>query len=317
MNDAPSSVSGNGDLAQLLIVDDDEDLRDTIADYFDVKGFSVLQASNGEEARKLLSQHHCDIALIDLHMPGENGHSLCKHIHNEHGIPVIILTGDGDPFERVVGLEVGADDYISKPFELREVLARTRSVIRRSTALPKPDGPQNPFQALLAQSANAGNTERLLLTILFCDIAGSTELAEKFGDEAWGQLLQKFEKHINKTIEAAPGLPFKWLGDGVMAIFTTPGRALRAARAMHQDLDSDEIKLRVGVHCGECERNGSDVAGIGVHIAARVMSAANPGETIVTSTVKQVMTGSQTEFTDAGSHTLKGIADPWHLFRVG
>lgn len=311
-----SSLEGIAARSTILIVDDDADLRSTLEEYFTHQGFSVLEAGDAQTGRNISDTQSIDIALIDLHLPGENGLSLCQYLQEEKYLPVIMLTGDIDPVERVIGLEVGADDFISKPFELREVLARTRSVLRRARINESQPPSANPIEALLLRSLSDGRTERLLLAIMFCDIVNSTGQAAHLGDGVWTEKLSNFETVSREIISASPGLPVKWMGDGLLAVFTTPGRALRAAAIMHEQCKTQGLQLRIGVHCGECERQGEDLAGIAVHISSRVMTEAGPGQTLVTSTVREVMTGGDFEFSEYGIRTLKGINESWQLFSV-
>lgn len=122
----------------LLCVDDDEQIRDLIGRYFRHQGFRVSGVSNGTEMRELIAREHVDLVLLDLGLPGDDGLALTRHLCEHWRGAVIIVTGRGDSVDRVVGLELGADDYVTKPFDLRELLARVRSVLRRSTAAPAP-----------------------------------------------------------------------------------------------------------------------------------------------------------------------------------
>ena len=119
----------------LLVVDDDAGLRETLADFFEMEGYVVDQAANISEARKRLKAKQPDLILLDVNMPGGTGLQLAAEIRKDATTPIIILSGKGDMVDRVVGLEVGADDYLAKPFELRELLARVRAVLRRSRAV--------------------------------------------------------------------------------------------------------------------------------------------------------------------------------------
>jgi len=121
---------------RVIVVDDDEDLRETLLDYLSENGLDVFDASNGVELRELLEEVSADLVILDLRMPGEDGLSLCRYIREtSNKMGVIMLTGVTDPIDRVAGLEVGADDYVAKPFEPRELLARIRSVLRRTRAI--------------------------------------------------------------------------------------------------------------------------------------------------------------------------------------
>ena len=117
---------------QLLLVDDEASLREPLADYLSRQGFSVIQAASAAQARSHLRSHSPDLVLLDIMMPGEDGLSLCRHVVEARDIPVILLTAKGEATDRIVGLEIGADDYVVKPFEPRELVARIRSVLRRA-----------------------------------------------------------------------------------------------------------------------------------------------------------------------------------------
>ncbi len=125
--------------SHILVVDDDHEIRTLLAEYLDANGLRAFVASNGGEMRRVLEQTRIDLVVLDLTLPGEDGLTLCRNLraHSVHGgIPVIMLTARGEPLDRIIGLEMGADDYLPKPFEPRELFARIRSVLRRTQALP-------------------------------------------------------------------------------------------------------------------------------------------------------------------------------------
>jgi two-component system OmpR family response regulator len=121
------------DEPRLLIVDDEATLREPLAEYLARQGFAVTEADSAARARSLLRSEAPDLVLLDIMMPGEDGLSLCRHLVEARDIPVILLTAKGEPTDRIVGLEIGADDYVVKPFEPRELVARIRSVLRRAS----------------------------------------------------------------------------------------------------------------------------------------------------------------------------------------
>jgi class 3 adenylate cyclase len=159
--------------------------------------------------------------------------------------------------------------------------------------------------------------DRVLATVLFSDIVGSTERAAAVGDRRWRELLERHERLAQREIGRHRGRLVKTMGDGIFGAFDGPARAVRAGVAL-RDAASDElgVQLRVGVHTGECEVLGDDLGGIGVHIAARVQGAADPGEVLVSSTVKDLVVGSGLRFDDRGEHPLKGLSDQWRLHAV-
>jgi two-component system OmpR family response regulator len=121
---------------RLLLVDDESSLREPLADYLVRQGFAVRQAEDAAKARAALAEETPDLVLLDIMMPGEDGLSLCRHLSETKNIPVIFLTAKGEATDRIVGLEIGGDDYVVKPFEPRELVARIRSVLRRATKAP-------------------------------------------------------------------------------------------------------------------------------------------------------------------------------------
>lgn len=120
----------------ILVVDDDRDIRTLLAEYLDSNGLRTLTATNGSEMRRVLEESRVDLIVLDLTLPGEDGLTLCRNLRATSAVPVIMLTARGEPLDRILGLEMGADDYLAKPFEPRELFARIRSVLRRTQALP-------------------------------------------------------------------------------------------------------------------------------------------------------------------------------------
>jgi pimeloyl-ACP methyl ester carboxylesterase len=158
--------------------------------------------------------------------------------------------------------------------------------------------------------------DRMLATVLFADIVGSTERAASLGDHRWREILDEHSALVVRQLERFQGRLVKWLGDGVLATFDGPARAIRCGRALADESRRLGIELRVGLHCGECEIRGEDVGGIAVHTAARVMARANPGEVLVSRTIKDLVAGSGIEFVDRGTYELKGVPGEWQLFGV-
>jgi class 3 adenylate cyclase len=158
--------------------------------------------------------------------------------------------------------------------------------------------------------------ERTLATVLFTDIVSSTERAAAEGDAAWRKLLTEHDRLARLEVERERGRLVKSTGDGVLASFDGPARAITAARGMRDRLAALGIEIRAGVHTGECERLGDDLGGIAVHIGARVSSAAEPGEVLVSQTVRDLVVGSGIGFEDRGATALKGVPGEWRLFAV-
>ena len=158
--------------------------------------------------------------------------------------------------------------------------------------------------------------ERVLATVLFTDIVGSTERAARLGDRRWRDLLDRHDQKVRTQIERFRGREVNTVGDGFVATFDSPGRAIACALAIRDALKASEIDVRAGVHTGEIEIRGDDVAGLGVHIGARVSAVARPGEVLVSGAVPPLLAGSGIEFEDRGDHELKGVPGTWRLYAV-
>ena len=162
----------------------------------------------------------------------------------------------------------------------------------------------------------AVEVDRLLTTMLFTDIVGSTALAASLGDQAWRSLLDAHDRTLRDHLRRYRGNEIKTTGDGFLASFDGPARAIRCALAMAEATRTLGVELHLGLHTGECEVRGNDLFGLAVHIAARIASLAAPDEVLVSGTVKDLVVGSRIEFVDRGEHELKGVPGNWRLFSV-
>lgn len=171
-------------------------------------------------------------------------------------------------------------------------------------------------QEFLTGVRPAADVDRVLVTVLFIDIVGSSERAAALGDARWRDLLSRFHESVRRETARFRGRILDTAGDGVFASFDGPARAIRCASAIRDAVATLGLRVRAGLHTGECEVAGEKVAGIAVHIGARVAASAEPGETLVTAMVRDLVAGSGLRFADRGSHTLKGVAGNWHLFAV-
>jgi class 3 adenylate cyclase/pimeloyl-ACP methyl ester carboxylesterase len=158
--------------------------------------------------------------------------------------------------------------------------------------------------------------DRVLATVLFTDIVGSTTRAADLGDKRWKELLDNHDDLTRSNVERFGGRVIKTTGDGALATFDSPGRAIRCASELGILLRGVGINIRTGLHTGEVEKRGDDVGGIAVHIGARVMGEAGPGEVLCSRTVRDLVVGSGLTFEDRGTRALKGVPDEWQLFAV-
>jgi len=172
------------------------------------------------------------------------------------------------------------------------------------------------FQGMSGWAKAADEGERMLTTVLFTDIVDSTASAERQGDRAWKHLLATHHEDVRGLLETHRGREVKMTGDGFLATFDSPGRAVVCAIRICVAAQVLGIEIRAGVHTGEVEMAEHDLRGVAVHLASRIMDAAGPGEVLVSATTRDLASGGGVEFTDRGAHDLKGISGPRQLFEA-
>jgi class 3 adenylate cyclase len=169
------------------------------------------------------------------------------------------------------------------------------------------------LQEFVGAAPPRADAQRVLATVLFTDIVGSTEHAARMGDSEWARVLADHRGLVRAELARHDGREVKTMGDGFLAVFDGPARAIRAGLAIAQGSDGQGLQVRAGVHTGECELKGDDVDGLAVHIAARVLDRAGPGEVLVSRTVGDLVAGSGLGFSSRGAHELKGLPGSWEL----
>jgi two-component system, OmpR family, response regulator len=175
----------------LLVVDDDTEISGLVKRYLAPQGFSVSTAENGTQLKEIIRATHVDLVLLDLGLPGEDGLELTRYLHGHWHGPVIIVSGRGESVDRIVGLELGADDYITKPFELRELLARVRSVLRRSDRQPPMEEPTAPLATLVFNGYRMNTVAHVLVDPHGAEVPLTTGEYE---------LLKLFLEHPNRVL---------------------------------------------------------------------------------------------------------------------
>jgi class 3 adenylate cyclase len=172
------------------------------------------------------------------------------------------------------------------------------------------------IEEFLTGELRATPTDRVLATVLFTDIVGSTARAAELGDAAWHAALDRHEHTMRRVLLEHRGTLVNTTGDGLVATFDSPARGIRCARALCESAAAQAMPIRAGVHTGEIERRGKDIAGIAVHIGARVASLACAGEVLVSGSVPPLVVGSGIAFDDRGEHQLKGVPGEWRVYAV-
>jgi pimeloyl-ACP methyl ester carboxylesterase/class 3 adenylate cyclase len=237
-----------------------------------------------------------------------------RHVLPAIRVPTLIIHGTGDTIAPIGGARYMADRIAGA--RLVEIPGG-----RQSMAGSELDRPLNAIELFLREVWDSGGwddpgPDRVLATILCTDIVGSTQRAFEVGDRAWQELLQRHHELVRRQLARFRGREINTAGDGFLASFDGPARAIRCACAIVEGVQALGIEVRAGLHTGECELDGGRVAGIAVHMGARVAAEAGAGEVLVSSTVKDLVAGSELSFRDRGVHELKGVPGEWRLFAV-
>jgi class 3 adenylate cyclase len=283
----------------------------------------VGEADDGQEAVDLAQRLSPDVVLMDIRMPGTDGLEATRRIVQDERLDhvriVILTTFDVDEYV-FEALRVGASGFLVKDTDPSELVQGVRAVAR-GDALLSPGVTRRLISALADQDRGpvlptGSDTDRVLATVMFSDIVSSTERAAAIGDRGWRELLDRHDALIRRELARHGGREVKTTGDGFLALFDGPARAIRCAVAIRDALRTEGVEVRVGLHSGEVELRGDDVGGIAVNLGARVAATADPGEVVVSSTVRDLVAGSGIRFADRGEHHLKGVPERWHLFAV-
>jgi class 3 adenylate cyclase/dienelactone hydrolase len=232
-----------------------------------------------------------------------------RHILPATRVPTLVLHCTGDPV-----IEIGHARYLAQKIPDAKLIELPGQ--EHPYWLGNRDAILDAVEQFLTGAYHVREPERILATVLFVDIAGSTERVALIGDKPWRELLNEFYRRTREVLQNYRGREVSTAGDGFLVTFEGPARAIRCANALNNAVRSLNLKVRCGIHTGECELIGDDLAGIAVHIGARVASLAIPGEVLVSQTVRDLVAGSGLTFEDRGTHRLKGVPDEWRLFQA-
>jgi pimeloyl-ACP methyl ester carboxylesterase len=232
-----------------------------------------------------------------------------RHVLPATRVPTLILHRTGDRF-----IDVEHARYMARHISGAKLVELPGD--DHSPWVGDRDALLDEVEQFLTGSRHVQEPDRVLATILFVDIVGSTERAAALGDKSWREMLEAFYAKVREVLQQYRGTEINTSGDGFLAAFDGPARAVRCAGAIRDAIRLLSLDVRCGLHTGECERVNNDLAGIAVHIGARVASLAAPGEVMVSQTVRDLVAGSGLIFEDGGMHSLKGVPNEWHLFRA-
>jgi pimeloyl-ACP methyl ester carboxylesterase/class 3 adenylate cyclase len=224
-------------------------------------------------------------------------------------VPTLVLNRQGDRVSRVEGARYIAERIVGAKYVELPGLDHFPWVGDVEAILDE-------VQEFVTGERQGPGGDRILATVLFTDIVGSTERAAELGDRRWREVLERHQSDVRRELGRYRGREIDTAGDGFLAAFDGPARAIQCAREIVKGVRPLGIDVRAGLHTGECETLGRKLGGIAAHIGARVSGQAGPGEVLVSSTVKDLVAGSGIQFEDRGAHTLKGVPGTWNLFAV-
>jgi DNA-binding SARP family transcriptional activator/class 3 adenylate cyclase/pimeloyl-ACP methyl ester carboxylesterase len=232
-----------------------------------------------------------------------------RHILDTIRVPTLVLHRTGDRINRVeqarwIAAQIPDAEYIELPGDDHFPFVGDQDAVVAA------------IERFLTGHSYERPPERVLATVLFTDFVASTERLTQLGDRRWRELLDGHDSACDRELERFRGRRIKSTGDGLLAVFDGPARAIRCAAAILRELAGLGLDVRAGLHTGECDRRGDDISGIAVNIAARITALAGPGEVLVSRTVNDLIAGSQIALTDRGEHELRGVSGRWRLFAL-
>jgi DNA-binding response OmpR family regulator len=301
---------------KVLLVDDDEKLRMLVTEYLEGYGFQVRALPDGRSVLSTIRNDSPDIVILDIMLPGKDGLEVLKEIRSEFSVAVIMLTAKGDDADRIVGLELGADDYLPKPFNPRELLARIKAVTRRA--------PSQGFHGTVAEGVTSQSVQRQLKAILSADVKDYSRLMST--DEMWTiHTLKDYRALIASHVRSHLGRVVDSPGDNLLAEFGSVVHAVECAVEIQRNLSyrntslphEKRMEYRIGVNLGDVVIDKGKLYGDGVNIAARIEKLADPGGIAVSGTVfDEIENKLPLSCEYIGEHTVKNIQKPIRVFRI-
>lgn len=239
-------------MTKILIVEDEPNMRLGLKDNLEFEGYEVDVAEEGGSGLEKILHNNYNLVLLDVMMPNMSGFEVIRAVRDKgNTTPIILVTAKGEELDKVRGLEMGADDYITKPFSLRELLARVKAVLRRPSIVKIEDD------------------RHILSAIMFTDIMGYTAMMGQDEGRAMS-ILDRNQKLIRPLVEKYNGQWLKELGDGNLSSFRSVLEAVSCALAVQASLEDEDFKVRIGIHLGDVIFKGGDVFGDGVNMASRI-----------------------------------------------
>ncbi len=303
-------------MKKILIVEDDPAISQGLKDYLTAENFEVLQSQDGLEGLNTALIEQPNIVLLDVNLPTLNGFDVCRNLREEKFVnPIIIITANVEEIDEVVGLEIGADDYIKKPFKLREVLARIRANLRQS---------ERKISVEKDRSQAGEKFNRNLMCIMFTDIKDYSKKMHE--DELFTiELLQMHNMIMNEVISKFNGNIIEVVGDAFVVSFNSAVKGVNCGVAIQEKFkkynslksQKEEIELRIGIHIGDLVEFEGKYKGDAMNIAARIQQNAKESEVWMSESVYLAVRGkTKFNFNNVGLRDFKNIKEPITIYSI-
>jgi len=308
-------------MSKILLIEDDPAIQLGVEEYLSSQGYTVAVSSDGKQGYEIALKDEPDLILLDVNLPSINGLQVCRMLREkDFRNPIIMLTSMADQVDKIVGLEVGADDYVTKPFDSRELLARIRAHLKYKN------------NKLTGNIKNQNNTaddkietlQRHLLAVMFTDIV---EYSKKMNEDEKLTLahLKAHDQIIEKSLIKFNGDLIEKTGDGFLVSFESATNALKCCKNIQEKFkkyntsksEKEAVKIRIGLHIGDVVEFEGKIKGDTVNIAKRIQENAEPDSIYLSEIFYLTVKGkTETEFNSLGAFELKNIKEPIEIFKV-
>jgi DNA-binding response OmpR family regulator len=303
---------------KLLVIEDDTTTREGLEEYLSSHGYKVSGTGDGREGLNIALKEIPDLLLLDINLPSLDGIEVCRKLR-EGGFhnPVIILTTRSERIDKVVGLEVGADDYVTKPFDFRELLARIRTNLRRA-------GEKSSTSGSIPVTDTKDTLHRHLLAVMFSDMKDYSKKMNR-NEKLALKLLKIHNTLMNESIKKFNGKVIEIIGDAFLASFESATDALLCCTDIQEKFrkfnlhksKKENIKVRIGIHIGDLIKFEGKLKGDALNIAARIQQMAEPGSIYTSASFYLTVKGkTDTDFRNLGSFKLKNIKEQIQIYEV-
>jgi DNA-binding response OmpR family regulator len=320
-------------VSKILIIEDDPAIQLGVEEYLSSQGYTVIKSSDGKQGYEIALKEKPDLILLDVNLPSLDGLQVCRMLREgSFRNPIVMLTSMADQVDKIVGLEVGADDYVTKPFDFRELLARIRAHLKyKDNKLTDDKNNLNVISdnktvidKTVLQADNGETLQRHLLAVMFSDMV---EYSKKMNEDEKLTLvhLKAHDQIIDNAVIKFKGKVIEITGDGFLASFESATNALKCCKNIQEQFkaynisksEQEKVKIRIGLHIGDVVEFEGKIKGDTINIAKRIQENAEPESIYLSETFYLTVKGkTETEFNNLGTFDLKNIKEQMNIYKV-